>query len=317
MFRRVVVLLDGSELAEQVLPHVEEVIRGRGSDVHLLSVVPAMTPAAVAMVEIHAVYVTADFLAGEAEERERIQQELGRYLEGVAERLRPLAALVQTVIRSGHAAEEILRYAEETQADLIAMCTHGRSGLSRWVYGSVADKVLRAAGCPVLLVRVHPPQPTEPPTHRRLLVPLDGSALAECVLPHVRGLVRPGQTQLHLLSVLPTGLERTVTLLTSYPPGLQISTSARSQARAQLEVYLRGVAAPLRELGASVRSEVREGNPAEEILDVAREVLTDLIVLNTHGLSGMSRWVYGSVADRVLRGASCPVLLVRACPDEG
>lgn len=315
MFQKIVVLLDGSELAEQVLPHVEVIIGGRGSDVRLLSVVPAPTPVAIAVAEIYPAYATTDFLAGEAEERERIQQELSRYLEGVAERLRPVAASVQTVVRSGQAAEEILRYAEETQADLIAMSTHGRSGISRWVYGSVADKVLRGAECPVLLVRVRPAQPSEPPTHRRLLVPLDGSALAECVLPHVRGLVQPGQTQIHLLSVLPAGLDRTVTLLTSYPPGLQISASARSQARAQLDAYLRGVAAPLRELGASVRLEVRDGHPADEILDYAEEIRADLIVMNTHGLSGVSRWVYGSVADRVLRSASCPVLLVRACPE--
>lgn len=315
MFQKVVVMLDGSELAEQVLPHLEEVIRGHESDVHLLSVAPPPTPAAVAMAEIYPAYVTTDFLAGEAEERERVQQELSRYLAGVAERLRSQAASVQTVVRSGHAAEEILRYAEETQANLIAMSTHGRSGLSRWVYGSVADKVLRGAECPVLLVRVHPSKPAEPVVHRHLLVPLDGSTLAECVLPHVRKLVRPGQTQVHLLSVLPAGLDRTMTLLTTYPPGLQLSTSARSQARAQIEVYLRGVAAPLRELGASVRLELREGNPADEILDYAEEMQADLIVMNTHGLSGVSRWVYGSVADRVLRGAACPVLLVRANPE--
>ncbi len=157
--------------------------------------------------------------------------------------------------------------------------------------------------------------PVEPASHRRILVPLDGSALAECVLPHVRGLIRPGQTQIHLLSVLTTGLgDRTVALLTSYPPGLRLSTTALARARAQIAVYLRGVAARLREHGASVRQEVREGNPAEEVLSCAKEIQADLIVMNAHGLSGVSRWVYGSVAGRVLRGAPCPVLLVRARP---
>jgi nucleotide-binding universal stress UspA family protein len=156
MYRKIVVLLDGSELAEQVLPHVAEIIRGRDSEVHLLSVSPVVVPAVPTVVDIYPVYVTADFLAAEAAERERIGRELREYLEGVAERLRPLAAGVQTTVRFGQPAEEILRYAEEIGADLIAMCTHGRSGISRWVYGSVADKVLRGASCPVLLVRVRP-----------------------------------------------------------------------------------------------------------------------------------------------------------------
>jgi len=158
MYRRVVVLLDGSELAEQVLPHVEEIVRGRDSEVHLLSVAPIVVPTTAAAVDIYPVYVTAEFLATEAAERERIQRELEEYLAKVAARLRPVASRVRTEIRFGRPAEEILRYADEVEADLIAMCTHGRSGLSRWVYGSVADKVLRGANCPVLLVRVRPPK---------------------------------------------------------------------------------------------------------------------------------------------------------------
>jgi nucleotide-binding universal stress UspA family protein len=154
--------------------------------------------------------------------------------------------------------------------------------------------------------------------HQCILVPLDGSELAECVLPHLRALIRPGQTRAHLLSVLTTGLgDRTVALLTTYPPGLQLSATATARARVELRAYLQGVAARVREWGATVRYEVREGNPAEEILQYAEEEGVDLILMSTHGLSGFSRWVYGSVADRVLRGAPCPVLLVRPQPPEG
>lgn len=158
MYEKVVVLLDGSDLAEQVLPHVAEIIRGRESEVHLLSVAPVIVPPATMAVDVYPAYITTSFLAIQEAERERIEEGLNEYLEGVAERLRPLAAGVQTVVRFGQPAEEILSYAEEIEADLIAMCTHGRSGISRWVYGSVADKVLRGANCPVLLVRVRPPK---------------------------------------------------------------------------------------------------------------------------------------------------------------
>jgi len=158
MYKKVVVLLDGSELAEQVLPHVAEIIRGRDSEVHLLSVAPVVAPPMAVAVDIYPVYATADFLAAQEAERARIERELREYLDQVADRLQPLVSQVHTVIRFGQPAEEILKYAEEIGADLIAMCTHGRSGLSRWVYGSVADKVLRGAKCPVLLVRVRPPK---------------------------------------------------------------------------------------------------------------------------------------------------------------
>ncbi|HHS97552.1 MAG TPA: universal stress protein [Chloroflexi bacterium] len=158
MYRKVVVLLDGSELAEQVLPHVADIVRGRDSEVHLLSVAPVVAPPIAVAVDIYPVYATAEFLAAQEAERQRIERDLKEYLARVAERLRPVASAVHTVVRFGQPAEEILAYAEEIGADLIAMCTHGRSGLSRWVYGSVADKVLRGAKCPVLLVRVRPPK---------------------------------------------------------------------------------------------------------------------------------------------------------------
>jgi nucleotide-binding universal stress UspA family protein len=157
MYDRVVVLLDGSELAEQVLPHVAEIIQGRDSEVYLLSVAPTIVPTVATAVDIYPIYTTADFLTVEAAERERIERELNEYLEMVAKRLEPVASQVSKVVRFGQPAEEILGYADEVTANLIAMCTHGRSGISRWVYGSVADKVLRGAKCPVLLVRVQPP----------------------------------------------------------------------------------------------------------------------------------------------------------------
>ena len=100
-------------------------------------------------------------------------------------------------------------------------------------------------------------------SHQRLLVPLDGSEMAECVLPHVIELIRSGETRVYLLSILTTGLgDRTVALMTTYPPGMQLSTTALARAQAHLEVYLRDIAARLRERGAIVRHDIRTGNPA-------------------------------------------------------
>lgn len=313
-------------MAERVLPHVVEVIRDRESQVYLLSVAPLMRGVAPAAVDVHPTP------AGISEEGWRVERELVEYLQTVAKRLEPVAADVQVGVRFGRPAGDILDFASEVGADLVAMSTHGRSGLSRWVFGSVADRVLRRAACPVLLVRVRSRDTVIAPlqtTYQRILVPLDGSELAEQVLPYVKALIRPpqtsrleggprGVTHVFLVSVLTTGLgDRTVALLTSYPPGLRLATTALHHAEIQLQSYLRSVAAVLRERGAAVHIAIHQGSPADEILAYAAEVEADLIGMTTHGFSGMSRWVYGNVAGKILQGTHSPVLLVRPTSTQG
>jgi nucleotide-binding universal stress UspA family protein len=300
MYNKVVVPLDGSELAEGVLPHVAALIRDRESQVHLLSVAPTMRGVKWPIVDLH---------RGE-EERQRVKQELEKYLRAAAKKLEPVSADVQTSVRFGRPADEILAFASDISADLIATSAHGRSGISRWVFGSVADRLLRGATCPMLLVRAG--QSRLQPMYQRILVPLDGSELAEQILPYVKALIRSNHTRIFLVSILTTGLgDRTVTLLTSYPPGLQLATTALHHAEIELRSYLRSVAAVLRDQGAVVNVAVRQGSPTDEILDYAATVEADLISMTTHGLSGPSRWVYGNVAGQVLQGAQSPVLLVR------
>lgn len=310
MYRQVVVPLDGSELAEGILPYVTEVIGNRGGQVQLLSIAPAPKG-------ITSTARTASSSPPNApEEGQETGRELETYLFAVATRLEPIAGDVRASVRFGQPADEILAFASDIGADLIAMSTHGRSGISRWVFGSVADRVLRGAMCPVLLVRAG--QAPALPLYRRIVVPLDGSELAEQVVPYVKGLVRPHHTRIFLVSVLTTGLaDRTVTLLTSYPPGFQLATTALDYAEAQIQAYLRSVAAALREQVAAVHIAVRRGSPADEILTYVDEVEADLISMTTHGFSGSSQWVYGNVAGRVLQGARSPVLLVRPSFQQG
>ncbi len=303
MYSKIVVPLDGSELAEGVLPHVAEVIRDRGSYVYLLTVASVARGAAPALTDL------LSSSGNTHEERQRVEQEVTAYLREVAGELEPVAAEVQVGVRFGRPAEEVLTFAGEVDADLIAMSTHGRSGISRWVFGSVTDRVLHGALCPLLLVRTAPVQPSI--AYQHILVPLDGSETAEQVLPYVSALIRPNYTRIFLTSVLPNGLsDRTVTLLASSPPGLQLSTTALSKAEVQLTAYLRSVAAALRERGATVQTTVRKGSPAEEVLAEAAENEVDLIIMTAHGFSGVSRWVYGNVAGKILQGAHCPILLV-------
>ncbi|HET7089727.1 MAG TPA: universal stress protein [Anaerolineae bacterium] len=156
MYRNIIVPLDGSETAEQVLPYVRDLVRGRTVTVHLISVAPLSATApvsAVAPLRMYPLVVSrADFEA-QTQERNRIESELRNYLNGVAMTLAQGNVATSVEVRFGEPAEEILALQSEVRADLIAMCTHGRTGLARWAYGSVAEKVTRHADCPVLLVR--------------------------------------------------------------------------------------------------------------------------------------------------------------------
>ena len=153
MYRRVLVTLDGSMLAEQVLPHVKAVLEGlQGVHVYLLAVAQLVDYSAASAMAYPMSMLPSRVIDEEAERR-RIDDELRNYLRSIEHRLARESVTVSSEVRFGRPAEEIIAFANDLQIDLIAMCTHGRSGLARWAYGSVADRVLHAAQCPVLLVR--------------------------------------------------------------------------------------------------------------------------------------------------------------------
>ncbi len=152
LVENILIPLDGSLLAEQVLSHVKAIVECRGARVHVLSVAPVIDNTTASLM-LYPLYVSREQLADEEAERKRIETELTNYLKGIARDLEQAGAEVICVVRFGAPADEILTYAAENKIELIAMCTHGRSGLARWAYGSVADRVLRASSCPVLLVR--------------------------------------------------------------------------------------------------------------------------------------------------------------------
>ena len=153
MYQKILVTLDGSPLAEQVLPHVKAVLEGRPeAQVYLLSVAQVIDPAAASAM-LYPIAVYPGRLIDEQAERRRLEAELSGYLRGIELQLNQNGNPIYSEVRFGRPAEEIIGYAHDIQADLIAMSTHGRSGLARWAYGSVADRVLTHAECPVLLVR--------------------------------------------------------------------------------------------------------------------------------------------------------------------
>jgi nucleotide-binding universal stress UspA family protein len=180
----------------------------------------------------------------------------------------------------------ILRHASPDKADLLAMATHGRSGLRRLLMGSVAEEVVRHAAIPLLVSR--PRCRMEGWSH---VVALDGSPQAEAVLDDIVPLTRLLGATLHLLHV-----ESDIALSGVLP-------EARS--------YLERLAAQARARAVPVKVAVRRGGPGREIMRYASEVRAGLVAMATHGRTGLNRAILGSVAEAVLRKVSCPVLLRR------
>ena len=148
MYKEILVTLDRSELAEAAIPHAREIAKALGAGITLLSVV-----------EVMAVYQQPGVIGPVVSVTMNVEEEIvttEQYLEKIADRLRADGIVVKRVVREGDPASQICDYAHENDIDLIVMSTHGRSGVQRWVYGSVADRVLRSAMLPILLVRAKP-----------------------------------------------------------------------------------------------------------------------------------------------------------------
>jgi nucleotide-binding universal stress UspA family protein len=197
------------------------------------------------------------------------------------------------------------------------LATHGRSGLGRWLYGSVADHVLRHAPVPVLLISAGcaPAWPESGPG--RILVPLDGSALAEAALAPAAALAGILRARLLLLRAVvpPVATETAYATGHPYATGQPYAYWDPAEALEATRSYLEPLAGGLRERGLTVDVEAAEGPPAAAIASSAWERGAGLIAMATHGRSGVGRLVLGSVATTTLHLAAVPLLLVRPGQD--
>lgn len=216
---------------------------------------------------------------------------------------------VGTDARFGDPGKVIKTVCEEEHARVLVMSTHGRSGIGRWVYGSVADEVLRHATVPVLLVPPHTVVPWPGNTGSRpmrVLVPLDGSDLSEAALPAAQELASVLKASLVLMQVVPLPVATY-----PYDPGLAYYAFDPEAQLAEARAYLESVAQPLVAAGMDVQVHTESGFPAPAIAAAAREKVADVIVMATHGRSGLARLMLGSTTTGVVQQASVPVLLVR------
>lgn len=294
MLKTIVVPLDGSRLSERALPVAAALSQATQARLVLVRAIRAINSSL-------AEFDSAQFDA---------IQEAEDYLEVIARQLAWRGAPIEVSVLTETPADAIMDVVKLHRADLIVMSTHGRSGLLRWVYGSVAEAVLARSHVPVWLVRatgdVLPVISTGTPP--QLLTPLDGSAFSEAVLPIATSIARAqGYTLVLLRVVTPPTLPIVEPALA--PPELFSNQLMGQEAEAQ--AYLSGLADSLTREGLTVRTVVRVGLAARAILDEMQASSVSLVAMATHGHTGLSRMVYGSIAAEVLYHGAKPLLLVR------
>lgn len=295
MFKKLLVPLDGSELAEQALTPALSIARSAQGEVILFRV-PVMETMLVS-----APIPTGVGVLWPAQSLQRSRSEVHDYLKALQHDYQQPGLTVRTHMAEGDVASQIVDTAQTAGADLLVMSTHGYSGVTRWLLGSTAEKVLRSAPCPTLIVRNEAPL-------RRMLIPLDGSALAEQALSPALALAGIFHSQVVLLRVVAPVRAEVVEGVLVDP-----SLAARMQDEAYVEAdkYLKGICEKYARPGLVLHAEVRTGSAAEQILAFAEAAPSDVIAMATHGRTGLRRWVYGSVTEKILRTARCSMLVVR------
>ena len=307
MYTRILTPLDGSPTSEQVIPFARSLAATLSLPMTLLH---AVEPEVLTIPRVLNPSLHLEEMVGH-----RVRRATS-YLGPISEGLQKAGVSVDSEIPQGEPASAIVESAAREAGTLIAMSSHGRSGLARWWMGSITDKVLHLTDNPLLVIRAVD-QPQRAPENRfeSVTVPVDGSELAEEILPHAIFLSRSMGLTIQLVQANPSRDE--------YYRSMSIGPNEVSRATpsyedyigavdADSEAYLAEVKERLTQQGApSVETHLLHGPAAESISDFAAATSNNLVAMTTHGRSGVGRLVLGSVAERVVRQSGDPVLLIR------
>ncbi|WP_148263727.1 universal stress protein [Halopiger xanaduensis] len=282
MFDTILVPVDGSECSDLAVDYAADLARRYDATVYVATVIDVR-------------------LIATAPQYDHLRSEATALVDSVANRLEASGVATTNVVRTAKPYQGVLMVAEDYDADLIIMGTHGRSGVDRYLLGSVTERVIRRSDVPVLTVRTRDDGNVSFP-YDDVLVPTDGSDGAEAAYEPAIALATAYDAMLHALSVIETnalGLE-------TAPKGNDEGPDeAARMALEEVEANASQASA------ADVVTEITFGSPHEEIRSYVREHDIDLVVMGTHGRSGLPRYLLGSVAEKLVRTASVPVMTVR------
>jgi len=303
MYQSIFVPLDGSPAAEHALPWAISIAQRAGAGLHIARV--HVPPAAIG--------VANEFVA-DAPLDESIRDIEANYLDEVAQRVTSASSLnVQRSLLDGTIADAIRTHALANKAGLIVMTTHGRGPFARFWLGSVADAIIRTSPVPILLVPPSGDQPADLTVRQfisRMIIPLDGSPLAERIIGPAMKLGKTLGAQFSLVTVLDSEEALRGSKINAH--GEFRAESRIAAAETYLEQQAQQMRSPTRVVHKSV---VRHESAAQAILDFANSNHHPVIALATHGRSGLKRMLLGSVADKIIRAATTPVLVYH--PAEG
>ncbi len=320
MLKKILVPLDGSLRAERVLPVAARIARASEGSILLLQVVSPPIDYGSGLAPVP--FVTGELIKAELKEADS-------YLKTVASSQVLTGIQTSTEVLYGFAAQQLLSTAQDESVDLIVMGSHGRTGLTRWILGSVAHKLTHESAVPVLVLRdkgreLCSPHPDARGRLTRAFVSLDGSELADAVLrPAINlamALSAPAPAALHLMQVVKM-----------FPNSEEHGTLSElnQQAVEQAKAHLAAVKARLQQEFPESTLEITSSVSVDR--DIAGALLrtaeaqgeesastepngSDLIAMSTHGREGLQRWMIGSITERVLEATRLPMLIVRPQP---
>jgi nucleotide-binding universal stress UspA family protein len=287
---------DFSSVAEDAFAHAAHLALQSGATIYVFNVVtPGEGDGSNPM----------DFLPVEPAEEDALDSALPQRVEvQTVTQERGTVPVVYAQTESASPETAIVEHATEHDVDLVVMGTHGRKGVDRLLGGSVAEEVVRRVPCPVFTVLAADGEGAETPIDR-VLVPVDLSEQSTLVVDHAAALASAYGAPIDLLHVVEEAAFPTVYGMDPLSPS---QPDVQERAREALEA----LAAETEDLAEPINTHVLAGYAARDIVDFAEEYTSDLIVMATHGRTGLQRFLIGSVAEKVVRSAPCPVFTVKS-----
>ena len=294
MYKKILVPLDGSELAEVPLPYAEELASRLGSEITLIYMSPSENNPYYNVRKLYLDKIVST-ITGDCEKLSK-KPEAG-------------AIKIKSAMLFGNVAEEIVNYADKEDMGLIVIATHGRSGIKKWAMGSVASKIITATRRPIMLIRAKEADAAKKGTIDKLLLPLDGSKESESILPHAMEIASKFKSEVIMFQAISLAFPTYAAEAYAY---VTYSDQQMDAMKASALDYLEKIGSSFREKGIEVKSDVRFGSTADEVINYTDEIGADLVAMTTHGRSGIGRWLFGSTTARVMKGGNTNLLLVRS-----
>ena len=286
-YQRIMIPLDGSELAERALPYARSIALNKNSELILFAV---------------SVTTSSD----------RMDRLMQSYLELKAKSLESEGLNVSIEVAYGSVADEIINFSDKNNIDLIIISSHGYSGIKRWMLGSIAQKVLYGTCVPVLLIKSKSPEVANI-QFKKVLITLDGSSFSETPISYIEELTKgiEIETEVTLLQVIEPPIVPSYGSRPINPKWGKYRDELWSETQQQATKYLENMQATLKGRGIKTKLQIIQGDVAKNIIQTAKTEKVDLIAMATHGRTGVSHWVYGSIANKIIEDSPQPIMLVR------